>query len=407
MNVLVLNTHSVLNSGDAAIVFAQIRLLREFLPGAEISLTSRTPRLDEPVYEPMGIRVLPPLLPAKGIPRGSRGRGELLAALRKSDLVLASGGGYFWSNRRAVPGRVFLQNVLPVLRAAGLRKPIIFLPQSFGPMFSRPARAFLSACLNGRSVARIFAREKASFDFVKGLVGSRPNADKISLCPDLAFALDERDTDGGESDPGLPRPILAVTLRIWDFPGAGGPGAVEKMREAYFNGVVEAARRFIEARNGSALVLPQVRGPWAYEDDRAISRRFAEALGRVSDASRVRLIELPDAALPGRIIGILRGADAVLATRLHSAIFALLAGRIPVIIGYQPKSAGTMELLGLGPYCVDIAGTDPDRLTSLLEASLEESRDGTAAPARVAAARAEIREKIGGLLGSFAAGAQR
>ena len=349
MNVLVLNTHSVLNSGDAGIVLAQIGLLREFLPGAEISLTSRTPRLDETFYEPMGIRVLPPLIPAKGIPRGIRGRGELLRALRKCDLVLASGGGYFWSNRRVFPGRVFFQNVLPVLRAAGLEKPIAFLPQSFGPTFSRPARAFLSACLNGRSVARIFAREKASFDFVKGLLGGRPNAEKVSLCPDLAFALGGPESDSAGLDPGLPRPVLAVTLRTWDFPGAGGPAAVEKMRRAYFDGMVEAARRFIQAGNGSALVLSQVRGPWAYEDDRVISRQFAEALGRAAGASRVRLIDPPEAALPGQIIGILRRTDAVMATRLHSAIFALLAGRIPVVIGYQPKSAGTMDLLGLGP----------------------------------------------------------
>jgi hypothetical protein len=55
---------------------------------------------------------------------------------------------------------------------------------------------------------------------------------------------------------------------------------------------------------------------------------------------------------------------------------------------------------------VDIAGIDPDKLTSLLEASLKEGPEGSGALARVAAASAEIREKIGSLLAAFAAGAQ-
>lgn len=406
MNVLVLNTHSFLNSGDAGIVLSQIGLIRDLLPGAEISLTSRTPRLDETVYEPMGIRVLPPLIPAKGIPLGRRSRRELREALPKSDLVLASGGGYFWSNRRSVPGRVFFQNVLPVLRAARLGKPIIFLPQSFGPTFSRPARMLLSSCLRGRSVVRIFAREKASADFLAGLLGGRPNAKKVAVCPDMAFALGERDPDREARDPGLPHPVLAVTMRTWDFPGVRRPAAL-KMGQAYFDGMLEASRRFIRERDGSVLILPQVRGPWPYEDDRIISGRFAEELGRVSDASRVRLVELPDAVPPGRIIGILRGVDAVLATRLHSAIFALLAGRVPAVIGYQPKSAGTMGLLGLDSFCLDISRTDPDGLTSLIAASLREGREASGIAAHVAAAGAEVRDKIGGALSPFAGGPRR
>ena len=219
----------------------------------------------------------------------------------------------------------------------------------------------------------------------------------------LYFALDRGAP--GDEDPaaGLPHPVLAATLRTWDFPGSRGPAAA-KLRASYFDGLVETARRFIREKNGSVLVLPQVRGPWPYEDDRIISRRFADALAARADPSRVRMAEVPEAALPSRMIGILGRADAVLATRLHSAIFALLAGRVPVVIGYQPKSAGTMDLLGLGAFCRDIDRIDPGALAELIGRSLEPGAAADEIRARVAAAGAEVKGRIGAALREFAGG---
>ena len=55
--------------------------------------------------------------------------------------------------------------------------------------------------------------------------------------------------------------------------------------------------------------------------------------------------------------------------------------------------------------CID--EVDPVLLAVLHEACLEEGLDGSAALARTAAARAEIREKIGSALAAFAAGVRR
>ena len=61
LRILIVNTHSVLNSGDASIVLSQVRWLEKAAPGAEISLTSRTARADRGLYGPMGLRVIPAL----------------------------------------------------------------------------------------------------------------------------------------------------------------------------------------------------------------------------------------------------------------------------------------------------------------------------------------------------------
>ena len=67
MNILILNTHSILNPGDTAIVLSQIHLLKNHFPNVDISITSRTPGIDSDFYKPLGVRVFPPLLPAPSV----------------------------------------------------------------------------------------------------------------------------------------------------------------------------------------------------------------------------------------------------------------------------------------------------------------------------------------------------
>jgi hypothetical protein len=70
MKTIILNTDSLLNPGDAAIVLAQVRLLRKLRPGCTVALTSRTPDLDRSFFGPLGVEVHPALLPAPSLWRG-------------------------------------------------------------------------------------------------------------------------------------------------------------------------------------------------------------------------------------------------------------------------------------------------------------------------------------------------
>jgi colanic acid/amylovoran biosynthesis protein len=46
--------------------------------------------------------------------------------------------------------------------------------------------------------------------------------------------------------------------------------------------------------------------------------------------------------------------DAFLASRMHSAIFAISRGIPTMALAYQPKTIGTFELLGLGEYVREV-----------------------------------------------------
>ena len=128
MKIFIANTHSILNSGDAGIVLAQIQFLRKYFPSLQISLSSRTPELDKKTFHPLGVKIFPPIIPAPSIYTGKaqkiwkslrnliniQSKKALIQEIKQSDLVVSSGGGYFWSHRKFLPGPMFFQNYLHI-----------------------------------------------------------------------------------------------------------------------------------------------------------------------------------------------------------------------------------------------------------------------------------------------------
>lgn len=405
--VLIVNTHSALNAGDAAIVLAQVRVLRKAFGPVRIALTSRTPALDRTVYSPERIDVFAPLFPAPSVYRGlhskianSAGdlirfdaRKDLRQAIRESDLVLASGGGYFWSDRRGLPGPMFLQNIAHLRTATRLKKPVILFPQSFGPLFGPIHARILRRTLEADSILKIFAREERSADYLDRLLRSDAARNKVEVCPDLGFLHEGSSARGPAEIAGdpLPRPVVAVTLRNWNFPGEGGRARRKERRERYLAEVGHFCERMALDRGGSILIYPQSRGPGRFEDDRPISRILEASLRRDIPQAAVRYAEGKDEDSLGAARSALAQADLVLATRLHSAILALSMGIPALTIAYQPKSTSTMELLGLEDYSFGIECLQTTSLVSAAEKIL-------AAPdsfrARIRAETARLRKEI-------------
>jgi colanic acid/amylovoran biosynthesis protein len=390
LNVLIVNTHSALNSGDLAITIAEIQILKRCYPIRQIAVTSRTPWIDARILAPMGVKVLPPLTPAPsvfnggmqkmlGCMRNITGLGskrDLWTAAKASDLIISSGGGYFWSNRTLLPGPMFLQNYFHARLAGVLRKPIVFFPQSFGPLYNPWVARMLRATLSGRNVVRIFSRERLSLDFLQHLLRDGSGADRITLCPDAAFCLEpQMETVCPAPLSSLPRPIIAVTVRQWDFPDAAGRFERRGRRDRYLNGLVTACQSLHERWNGSVLVFPQSRGPGSFENDTALSEAFCRKLRDRIPARRVLLLPLLAAERPEAIINIMSCVDLLLATRFHSAIFAFLAGTPAITVCYQPKGEGIMRELGLARFAVDISAIEHEHITALATEILERRDD--------------------------------
>lgn len=151
MKIVFLNTHSSLNPGDAGIVLAQAQFFMDHSLGIQMVLISRTPHIDKLFYKTFRAQVLPPLIPAPSVFKtnyqkiaGSlknifdlKSKAKLIKAIKDCDLVVCSGGGYFYSNRKILPGLMFFQNIMHVEVARLLQKSIVFFRNPSAPSTTR------------------------------------------------------------------------------------------------------------------------------------------------------------------------------------------------------------------------------------------------------------------------------
>jgi colanic acid/amylovoran biosynthesis protein len=298
---------------------------------------------------------------------------------------------------------MFLQNILHVRMAQRLGKPVVFFPQSFGPVFSSTGRRWLRDILSHETTHKIFARENRSFSYAARLLGSGAAASKLELCPDLAFTLEPGPPPlSPEGFRGLPRPIVALTLRSWDFPHTRGGGKRDARMTRYLDALELACRHIGRELGGSLLVFPQARGPGAFENDRIVSQQLHERLKPHLPEDHMCFLDPPAAYAPDRIMEALSHADLLIATRFHSAIFALLV-RTPVVsIAYQPKASGMMEMLGLADHTLDAAELKPEEIIASIESILSDPSGymGRAA-AGIAALKNDAEERIRAGLSPF------
>jgi colanic acid/amylovoran biosynthesis protein len=421
VNVLILNTCSTLNRGDAAIVLGQIRLLQKTCPGVRIALTSKTPALDRAFYDPLGVEVLPPFTPALSSYRGASrklregaraliamgDRRRLIRAVRRSDLILSCGGGYFYSYRSFLPGTTFWQNVVHAYLAAALHKPLLFLPQSFGPFASPLARHGVRHLLKRTSVLHVFAREETSYRLLGQMLG-QPMEARIALCPDMAFylAAGEPSLPRGDVAPEAARPTLLVNLREWPFPGVRDPAS---RREGYLQAMVAVAHHFVRSHGGQVVVVPQALGPDPAEDDRGICKEFCRRARNLPALAQAVHYREPGTDSLAEYLALLSQAMMLVGTRLHSCILALLSGVPAVSVGYQHKSQGTLDLLGLGHLNLDIHDLATDDLLALVEATMDRHQEvREEIRQRVHQASQQIDDLVGGLIrSSIRAGGSR
>lgn len=409
--ILIVNTHSALNAGDAAIVLSQVRFLRRRYGPVAIGLTSRTPELDRKAYAAEKVDVFAPILPAPSIYAGVRAklvrtardpakagpRRDLGKAVAAADLVVASGGSYFWASRGGIPGSMFHQNIRHIRAAERAGKPVIVFPQSFGPRLGRAHARMLRKTLEHDAVTKIFAREEVSAEYLAGLLRGGEARNRVELCPDVAFLLDKEPCPhpAADAEPPLPHPVCAITLRRWNFPGVRGRAQRREHLDRYLHEIAHFCEHLTMDFKGSVLIYPQSLGPGVLEDDRPISRAFEALVRRDIPQVNIRYVE-PE--LGGCLDGAwaaLAGCDFTIATRLHSAILAMTLGLPSLTIGYQPKTSGTMKLLGLEHCSFEIACLQATHLvaamTKILEAPARHRDEVRQATART---RAEIEEKL-------------
>jgi colanic acid/amylovoran biosynthesis protein len=239
-----------------------------------------------------------------------------------------------------------------------LDRPTVVFGQSIGPVRGRLQRWMVRRALS--RLRALYVREPASLACLEelGVRGAR-------LCWDSAFAVPAEPLPEPVAA-RLPTRFVALTVRQWRFPYAGG--SVDEAYQRYLSAVATTIGRLRTELELPVVVVPQAIGPTPVENDLTAARMLEESLGENAGDT----VFLDDDFTAGQLTTIYGRAAFVLATRFHSAILAMSAGTPAVAVSYHgPKAPGIMEMMDLKSFVTDIAGTSPEELWSLCRGVLD------------------------------------
>lgn len=396
MNVLILHGYSDSNKGDLAIVVGMVQGIVATRPGAKIQLQSVYSESDPEFafhhrfVRKMGVTVQQMAVPSPYVDSTDQSRLRNLVAmrnlvfsacaeacarwlpplkglfarqaaaldtLRASDVVLLKGGQYIYNDQRGLRALLYLWRILhPVYVAAQMKRPVVMLGQSVGPLVDERGRRMTAKALG--LCKRLVVREKKS----QALMAELGLQSTTELAPDFAFLIEPRRPDayGQTAERIESGRWLGMTVVKWSFPEAADPQA---KRAAYLDALTEIAKR-VHARTGLSMALfPQVTVQHHGESDVDLLKQLAQRLEQLG----IPYLLVADDLAPQELSYLYGRCQVLLGTRLHSCILAACAATPVVAIRYQGfKTEGIMAELGLGDAVFDIGAMDVDGIEAAI-----------------------------------------
>lgn len=316
--------------------------LFDFTMGMWILLTANWPRLAELVL--------------------NAGQKKTLQAFREASVLVVKGGGFLHSNGELrAPYYVWFQ-LFYFRLAQRLGKPVIVLPNSFGPFEGFTVKWQMKRVLSRCQF--IAARETISAMALGELLGR-----EIPVYPDMGYFLRGSSEDAGRRiclEAGVPlgdKPCVGFTVRPWRFPGLTNPEA----RYEKFLDSIAALVRHVDRCGFHPVLVAHVLGPGAHEND---SYAIEELLPRL-DGIRTTFLNIPGTCRELKSVYSLM--DIVVGTRFHSVIFAQGSGVPAMAVTYGGnKGQGIMVDLGLEDFALPIESVSAESLCRAFDNLIEE-----------------------------------
>jgi colanic acid/amylovoran biosynthesis protein len=340
MRYLIINFYSPLNLGDLAILEQTLWLVEQVDPQAEFDVCISDDAWLPDLPSVRWVRNWNFLLKQSSDPA------HLAHALRqahlRADLILSLGGGYFFvHDHRPVP----IWATLALAYALRQRKPVLCLPQSFGP-FRHAYQARLVAWLMAHC-NQVLLRDAESLEMFTRYA---PSACRAQFVPDTAFTLGLRWPC--KTNPLNDPPRIGATLVDW----SPVDPRLRVVQARYEQQMADLFSHAITTLGAEVTLFVQCQSKRRdFESDLAISQRVQAQMRQTLPpelADRVRIVD--DLRRPEQALVAYSRMNAFIATRLHSVIFAASQGVPTLAIGYQPKSQAAMRLLGQAEYSLEM-----------------------------------------------------
>ena len=303
----------------------------------------------------------------------------LLAALERADVVLdISGGDSFTS----IYGDSVFKAITDVKEVViRMNKPLILLPQSYGPFSSKEQIAVVRRILKGSKT--IACRdENGPGEMVKLLENS--DQGRLVSCPDLAFSLP---ADSSQNylikkffESASVKEIKTVGFNISGLLYFGKKGFEF---QSNYQELVEAILDWIVKELGAKVILvPHVVNAKVKKENSLVKETTdGEAINIVmhnlEDSLRKEIYVMPDTQDPRVIKGMISLCDYFLGSRMHACIAAISQAVPTICLAYSDKFSGVMRLIGQERAVVDLRGknvVDVLQMMQDLNLNLEQER---------------------------------
>jgi colanic acid/amylovoran biosynthesis protein len=263
-----------------------------------------------------------------------------------------------------------LHVALPQILVLLLGKPLVLLPQTYGPFKSWPARCIARFIL--RRAKLVYSRDREGLKVVQDLLGKR--VERMRFGYDMGFAL--------EPLPPAPEVVrqIAEMKEKGDVVGLNVSGLLYMggyTRDNMFGLASDYPRlvrtlleEFTERKGVQVMLVPHVfGGPENPEsDETACARIVEETAGRYAG----RLHYLPGRFDQHEIKHLIGQCDFFVGSRMHACIAALSQGIPAVGLAYSRKFAGVIDSIGGGAAVVDLRQVSTTAAVEVINRAWEE-----------------------------------
>lgn len=294
-------------------------------------------------------------------------------AIAHADAVLDISGGDSFTD---LYGRRRFNGVaLPKLITLQQQRPLILLPQTYGPFKSRRSRRIAKRLVRGATAA--WARDERSFIALRELLGEAFDPNRHHSGVDVAFLLPKFEPVKPLPEPihrwlnaERERPTIGFNISglIYNDPKA----AVQRygFRADYRQLVKEFLRRILEETEANILLIPHVLVEFGhYESDPSANQAVANELHDIADK---RLAIVPPDYDQSEMKWIISHCDWFCGTRMHSTIAGLSTGVPTAAIAYSIKTQGVFETCGQGEHVMDPRQRTTDEMVNALFISFQQ-----------------------------------
>jgi polysaccharide pyruvyl transferase WcaK-like protein len=296
-----------------------------------------------------------------------------IRAISQSDAVLDISGGDRFTDLYGL--RRFDTVTLPKLITLQQKKPLVLLPQTYGPFADRACEKKASEIVKQSSCA--WARDKRSFEVLKNLLGSSFDPQIHQCGVDVAFGLPAvKPSESG-------RDLIDFFAGETDKIGINVSGLIynewEKSQKRfgfkadYRRAVLALLQRFLTETDCTIVLVPHVIAPKGHFESDVDACK--DLVGRLDSKQRDRVIIIPAYNNPCEVKWVISRLDWFCGTRMHATIAALSSG-VPVsAISYSPKTLGVFETCGQGNHVADPQVMTESELVDCLWSSWENRDD--------------------------------